>query len=87
MNELNLTKANLSIPDEPENLVLTNDYVRPNDSLSYYSRRKRNVDYTVPVETTERAGVKRKIIVLVSSKIYRKGLVKIQTHFHPYGVT
>lgn len=71
INELNLTKANVSIPEEPENLVLPNDYVRPNDSLSYYSRRKRSLDYTVPFETTERAGVKRKVIVLVSVKICR----------------
>lgn len=65
VNELNLTVANGSIPEEPENLVLPEDYVRPNDSMTYYRRRKRSVDHVVPSETQEKGGLKRKIVVMV----------------------
>lgn len=65
VNELNLTVANGSIPEEPENLVLPEDYVRPNDSMTYFRRRKRSVVYVVPSETTEKGGLKRKIVVMV----------------------
>lgn len=65
VNELNLTVANGSIQDEPENLVLPEDYVRPNDSLTYFKKKKRSIEYVVPSESTERGGLKRKIVVMV----------------------
>lgn len=66
VNELNLTKANSSIPDEPDNLTLPEDYIRPNGSMEYFGRRKkRSIDYVVPSEAMERGGLKRKIVVMV----------------------
>lgn len=69
INELNLTHAN-NIVEEPENLVLPEDFTRSNDSMTYIGRRKRSVDYVVPYDTTEKGGVKRKIVVMVGHIIY-----------------
>lgn len=66
VNELGLEmSANSSLISEPENLVLPEDYIRPNDSLGYVSRRKRSIEYVVPIESIERGGLKRKIVVMV----------------------
>lgn len=66
VNELNLTVANSSIPEEPENLVLPEDYVRPNGSMTYPTRRKRSADYAVETETVKKSGSIRKVIYMVS---------------------
>lgn len=66
VNELNLTLSNKSVTEEPENLVLPDEYIKANESLQPHSRRRRDVNYVVPVETTERGGLKRRIVLMVS---------------------
>lgn len=66
VNELNLTLSNKSATEEPENLVLPDEYLKSNESLQHLRRRRRDVNYVVPIETTERGGLKRRIVVMVS---------------------
>lgn len=69
--------ANNSISEEPENLVLPEDYVQPNDTMTYITRRKRSVDYVVGSEEVKKSGSIRKVIYMVSGKQKTYGVVQI----------
>lgn len=74
VNELNLT---LSKPvEEPDNLILSDSFPDSNDSTKFHSRRKRDINYVVPTQVTERGGKKRKIVVMVSQKNYKKKKIR-----------
>lgn len=64
MNELNLTL--LKQINEPDNLTLPDPFLESNESTKVNSRQKRDVNYVVPTQITERGGKKHKIVVMVS---------------------
>lgn len=67
--------------EEPDNLILPDSFLDSNDSGISHSRRKRDVNYVVPTQITERGGKKRKIVIMVGHKNFKAKVDTIQYCF------